>query len=448
MRVVAYCYLECGQSPPSPASWGYPLQQVYLDTWLPAQPSYRPQLAQLIADNQRHPADLLLVLELEALGDNLADIEAHCQTLAAMGSRIVTLNSRPADLTLADNAPLAPGNLKRLTILPDRLRRRQLRRGHARNRLQALPPPGKAPYGYRRGQERYLVDRTTAPVVTAFVNEFLLYGSLRGAVRFVENRFGKHIAVSTGRRWLTHPVYRGDLQYQDGQVIRDTHTAIISREEAAQIDRLLRRNSQLPARTAGAPRSLAGLVYCQACGGCLTITKTTRRGYSQTYLYLRPAHCPRSPRCRTIPYDQALNAIIEQICQDLPQAVAQLQPTAQQVASISPTTKIQGQIQQKQQILQQLPSLVQEGILDGDTAALRRYTLQGEIAQLEQRRAQLPPVNLQELSQSVALPQFWLDLSEAERRFFFREFIRRIKINPHPPDRQERRWQIILEFVF
>ena len=128
----------------------------------------------------------------------------------------------------------------------NRQRSRQLKAGHARNRLKTLPPPGKAPYGYRRGQERYIIDRMAAPVVTAFVEEFLLYGSLRGAVRFVERRFGKRISVSTGRRWLTHPVYRGDLQYGDGQVMRDTHAAIISRDAAAQIDRLLRRNSQLP----------------------------------------------------------------------------------------------------------------------------------------------------------------------------------------------------------
>lgn len=160
-------------------------------------------------------------------------------------------------------------------------------------------------------------------MITAFVNEFVLYGSLRGAVRFVENRFGKRISVSTGRRWLTHPVYRGDLQYQDEQVIRNTHAAIISREEAAQIDRLLRRNRPLPPRTAGASRSLAGLVQCQTCGSAMAISSTTQRGKAQTYRYLRPACCPRSPRCRAINYDIALDAVIANICQVLPQAVAQ-----------------------------------------------------------------------------------------------------------------------------
>mgnify|MGYP003339245554 CR=1 FL=1 len=133
-----------------------------------------------------------------------------------------------------------------------------IREGHARNRLKGLPPPGRAPYGYRRGKDRYTIDRAAAAVVKDFFEHFLLYGSLRGAVRHLAQRYGKKISTSTAQRWLTHPVYRGDLCYQKGEVVRDTHTALISREEAAQIDRLLRRNHRLPPRTAGTCRSLAG----------------------------------------------------------------------------------------------------------------------------------------------------------------------------------------------
>jgi DNA invertase Pin-like site-specific DNA recombinase len=469
MRVLAYRYGEAGGGTSPHPSWGeaahhYDIAKYYEDLGLPL----RPQLTQLLADNHHHPADLILVQGLESLGDSLAEVVTQLQALAAMGSRVMIWPSGVPveDLTL----------LPQLAEVQDQLRRRQLRRGHARNRLRSLPPPGKAPYGYRRGQDRYLIDRATAPVVTAFVNEFLLYGSLRGAVRFIEGRFGKRIAVSTGRRWLTHPVYRGDLQYQDGHIQRGTHAAIIGRPEAAQIDRLLRRNSQLPPRTAGAPRSLAGLVSCQTCGSPFIISQTSRRGQAKTYLYLRPRHCGGSPRCGSLSYDTALKKIIDQICQDLPQAVTRLQsPGASHAvpgvamavapgmgpesghnpspapAGIDPrgpqrahqSSTLASQIAEKEGILGQLPGLVEAGILDPETADLRRYTLEGEIAQLEQQRSQLPPVNLQELSRSVAIPQFWLDLSEAERRFFFREFIRRIQIQRRAED-----WQVHLELVF
>lgn len=468
MRVIVYRYWEAAQpratSPgaavPDETNLAMDIDQVYEDRALLAQPGYRPALAQLLADNQSQPADALLVSGLEALGDSLSEIRDCLESLALAGTQVWLVDDIPQDMTdyseerlgfaqgqaLLGHSPADQtqrlADLQQGGRLRDRLRQRQLKAGHERNRLRTLPPPGKAPYGYRRGQDRYLVDRTAAPVITAFVNEFVLYGSLRGAVRFVENRFGKRISVSTGRRWLTHPVYRGDLQYQDEQVIRNTHAAIISREEAAQIDRLLRRNRPLPPRTAGASRSLAGLVQCQTCGSAMAISSTTQRGKAQTYRYLRPACCPRSPRCRAINYDIALDAVIANICQVLPQAVAQ-RLALPNGDTFSPGTALQQKIDQKEAAIAQLPALLTSGILDPATADLRRYTLQGEIAQLEAQRAALPPVNLQELAQSVSIPQFWRDLSEAERRFFFREFLRRIDLV-----REGETWHLDLILVF
>ncbi len=442
MRIVAYRYLETAalaeaadESELGPVEQG-PVEQVYTDIALPTEPGDRPERDRLLADLQARPAELILVSDLAALGGDPQEVSTWIETLESTGAEVLSLNSGLAGGSVDLNSLLHGADLAA------QQRQRRLREGHARNRLQALPPPGKAPYGYRRGQGRYLIDRTTAPVVTALVNEFLLYGSLRGAVRFIENKLGKRISVSTGRRWLTHPAYRGDLQYADGTVLRDTHAAIISRDEAAQIDRLLRRNRPLPPRTAGAPRSLAGLVTCQECRQPLTISKTAPRGQAKSYLYLRPKGCSRSPRCKAIAYEEALNQIVAEICRVLPQAVAQL--TARMPPGMpAPGSRLQGEIDAKAAVLAQLPDLEAAGILDAETAALRRYKLRGEVAELHQQLAQLPPVNLQELSQSVSIPQFWLDLSEAERRFFFREFIREIQIV-----RQGGQWQIELGLVF
>jgi DNA invertase Pin-like site-specific DNA recombinase len=452
MRVIAYRYQDQESDAQTLLELSYcSVHQHYVDQAIPSSPDYRPQLRQLLIDNRTNPADILLVTRLDALGNTLEEVGQCITELEHQGTTVIVWNGDAPDQTLSaqtSGAALSKVSLLQLAgEVKDRQRSRQLKAGHARNRLKTLPPPGKAPYGYRRGQERYIVDRTAAPVVTAFVEEFLLYGSLRGAVRFVERRFGKRISVSTGRRWLTHPVYRGDLQYGDGQVIRDTHAGIITRDAAAQIDRLLRRNSQLPPRTAGALRSLAGLVSCGECGTRMAISKTTIHKKDKVYLYLRPVDCPQRPKCKAIPYDLALQHIITQICQHLPQAVSSLQqsistPGGNNAGPPAPGL-FQAQIAHKEAALAQLPSLIETGVLDQETADLRRYNLRGEIAALQQQISQLPPVNLQELSQAVAIPQFWLDLSESERRFFFREFIRDIKINRQGDD-----WEIELVFVF
>lgn len=316
----------------------------------------------------------------------------------------------------------------------------KLQQGHEQNRINALPPPGKAPYGYRRGKDRYIIDRSTAPVIKDFFEQFLLFGSLRGAVKYLDKRYGKKISVSTGHRWLNHPVYRGDLIYQNQDIIPDTHIAIISREEAAQIDRLLRRNQKLPPKTASAPRSLAGLVMCQKCQSSMSVSCTKIKNKRQQYLYLRPNNCPLNPTCKLLDYQEILQQIIEKICQDLPRTVASLNIPDPEIIR----NNIQEAINNKQEIINQLPDLIKTEILDSETAALRRYKLQTEIAQLRAKIEQLPPGNLNIIAQAVSLPQFWQDLSEAERRFYFREFIQQVQLIPISP----KTWEIKLVFVF
>ena len=97
----------------------------------------------------------------------------------------------------------------------------------------------------------------------------------------------------------------------------------------------------------------------------------------------------------------------------------------------------------QQEILQQLPALVKTGILDDETAKLRAYKLRTEISQLQAKLATLPPVNLRSVAQAVSIPQFWFDLSEAERRFYFREFIKQIEIL-----RQGKHWELRIIFIF
>ena len=433
MKIVAYLYSDPLLDSPSQPEWGVDVEQVYQDL------GDRHGWQQLVKDCQANPPNCLLVRRLEELGDTPQQVGDRLAQLEAFGIEIIATEQSYRSSSLDDANPTEARAylVQLLQEIEHSQRRSRLRQGHARNRLKALPPPGKAPYGYRRGKERYILDRSTAPVVKDFFERFLLFGSLRGAVRYLEKRYGKKISVSTGRGWLTSPVYRGDLAYHNQETISDTHAAIISREEAAQIDRLLRRNRRLPSRTASAPRSLAGLVFCRECQNPMKISRVTARGKKE-YLYLRPTNCPLSPKCSAIPYQDVLKKTIERICEDLPQAVAQINN-----ANIDTVKRsLSAQICQKQDVLTQLPSLIEQDILDEQTAALRRYRLRTEISRLQAQLAQLPPENLGAIAQTVSLPQFWLDLSEAERRFYFREFIRQINIVG------QQNWELQLVFIF
>ena len=431
----------------------------------------RVQLQQMLTDCQTTEAPIrLYIRRLEELGDSVSEVCDRLHDLETLQVELVILEDHTAkDPKEISEPPPRSEMLDEFQALHARQRQRKIQRGHARNRVNAKPPPGKAPYGYRRGKDRYIVDRSTAPVVKDFFDHFLLYGSLRRSVRYLMQKYNKKISVSTGKRWLSNPVYRGHLAYKTGEMITHTHTAILAEEEAAQVDRLLRRNRQLPRRSASAERSLAGLVRCAHCQSAMTITRVTQRGKKRDYVYLRPTTCLRKPSspqptpsntpsssnappsspeaiapvhqdaglpplppsvsdtskpCPAIPYDQVLDRTIDNICHTLPQVVAQ--STLPDIDALR--LQIQQQVDQKQTIIEQLADLEQNGILDAETAMLRSYKLRNEIATLQASSAQLPPVNLQATVQEVSLRQFWLDLSETERRFYFREFIHQIEI--------------------
>ena len=435
MPIFAYLYQDLTwETQLESTIWGWEVDRVYQDLdWR------RSQLDALLADCRTHPPDFLLLMRLEDLGESLTQVTQHLTQLEDLGICVLaieqTYQSPRFPQWQPPSSPESKAELDRsqsdssqLLVLLDAIqaeqRSRRIRHGHAQNRIKRRPPPGKAPYGYRRGKDRYVIDRTVSLVVKDFFEHFLLYGSLRGSVRYIAKKHGKKISVSTGRRWLTNPVYRGDLTYQNQQVVMDTHTPLLSREEAAQVDRLLRRNRSLTPRAASAPRSLSGIVFCATYQSPMTISRVMPRGKGKEYLYLRPTKCPDQPRCQAISYDKILQKTIQSICDELPQAVAGVnQPILSQFKQ-----GVDAEIAAKQKILSQLPELVETNVLDQSTADLRAYNLQTEIADLKSRLAQLPPVNLKEIAQTVSIDQFWMDLSESERRFYFREFIRQVDL--------------------
>ena len=432
MATFAYTYTDPLLDHPIDKNiWGVEVERVYEDV------GQRQALEQCISflsclGTERY----LLIRKLDELGDTCHEISDRVQQLERAG---VTIIATEQDYhSTQNNAPHLLVQLFR--EIGDRHTRRKIRQGHQKNRQAHRPPPGRAPYGYKRGKEQYQLDRSTAPIVGAFYEHFLLYGSLREAVRHLDTHFGKKIAVSTGRHWLTNPTYRGHLQYKDGSMVRNTHPAILAENEAAQIDRLLRRNRSLPSRSASAPRCLAGLVKCQQCQQSLVISRVTQRHKSKEYLYLRSPHCPETKKCSAIAYNKIFEATVNAICEDFPKLVSQKQ--------LPPLAIIQANLQQaiakKEALIEQLPELIEQEIFDQQTAALRKTQLETEIAQLHNKQNQLPPADLEAIAKTITLKQFWYDLSEAERRFYLREFVSQILITPNPKSP----WQLELKFIF
>ncbi len=281
---------------------------------------------------------------------------------------------------------------------------------------------GRIPFGYKRQKDQLVIDRAKFPIVRHFFDHFLLYGCIRSAVRAIKHKYGKTIAVSTGKQWLTNPVYRGDWP-QGNKIWRDHHPPILSREEGAQIDRLLRRNRSFSPRSASSPRSLSGLVRCSVCHHPFTIVSV------QNYVYLRCPNCPAEPKCRGLSYQASLESVLQQICQQLPPFLAAIPQT--HLSNLR--ANLESQINAKLELLNRIPDYLNQGIFDGESAQIRMMNLHTEIARLQQELSQLPPMDLNLVAPTLCRLEFWQDLSEVERRRYFREFIHSIDFTP--PDR-------------
>ena len=194
MKIIAYLYSDpLLEVSPNQEIWGLEIDQVYQDF------GDHQQLQQLLIDCQKDKPDFLLIRRLEELGENIGIICDRLAQLESLGIKIITTEQDYSSIKWeqASNFYFTQDNDHKLNL--SRLLQQiqatsqsiRLKQGHARNRLKILPPPGKAPYGYRRGQDKYIIDKSTAPVVKDFFERFLLFASLRGAVRYLEKRYGK-----------------------------------------------------------------------------------------------------------------------------------------------------------------------------------------------------------------------------------------------------------------
>ncbi|AFZ54913.1 recombinase family protein [Cyanobacterium aponinum] len=439
MRIVAYSYIEpLIDSIPDPQIWGWEIEEIYQDI------DTREKLNQLFIDSQDNAPDYLLINSLHELGNSLTEVENNIFKLESLNIEIISLQQDYHSKNFHNVTSIQQKKelLKIWQEIESLIKHRKLKKAHAKNRLNILPPPGKPPYGYLRGKDGYIVNRATAPIIRAFFDRFLLYGSLQDAVNYLAEKYNKKISVSTAKYWLNNPIYRGDLNYKNKQIIPDTHTAIITREESAQIERIFQSHRRVKSKSASSQHCLAGLIQCQWCKSNFRVNTVTKRNKSANYLYLTPVECQKEIPCKSINYDFVLQKVIENICNSFKEIKNQEQmPNIEQIKNYLLT-----EINQKKRVITQIEKLLEEKILDEETAKIRTYKIKQDIGVLKQQIAKLPPNSLNTIANTLSLPQFWYDLSSSEKRFYLREFVKIIEIIPQNNYPQKK--DIQLNFVF
>lgn len=439
LLIIAYIYTEpVIDKIPDSFFWGCEVDQVYQDI------GERKELKKLLKDCYKKPPNYFLIRSLSELGNSLKEVTEVMAKIEEFNIEIISIEE---NYNTSKFRVIKDKKTKNLFIyicqeIEQKIQKIKLKKAHGNNRLKILPPPGKAPFGYIRGKDNYVVNRSTIFIVREFFDRFLLYGSLADSVRYIEEKFNKKIALSTAHYWLKNPIYRGDLAYKNQEIIPDTHTAIITREESAQIDRILKSHRLVKPRSASANYALAGLVKCEQCSSSLRISHINKKKYQDKYLYLIPSQCPRKIICKALKYQEVFDKTINKICEQLPLLTQNFQAPNPQFIK----RQLEEQIEEKEKNLLTISQLIKNDILDEETGSIRNYKIHQEIGKIKQKIAQLPPDNLTKISTALSNPQFWNDLSSAECRFYLREFVKIIKIIPI--NENNKNWQITLDFIF
>ena len=145
MTTVAYFYYDprLGQRP-DVSVWDWTFDKVYEDI-----DSKRPQLLTLCQAAIESPPHTLVLRRLSELSDSLEGVADCLSTLESLG--ICVIAHEQGYRTEHTETPTAtPDLLVLLEAVQQDQRSHKIRQGHAQNRLKGMPPPGKAPYGYRR----------------------------------------------------------------------------------------------------------------------------------------------------------------------------------------------------------------------------------------------------------------------------------------------------------
>ena len=169
MKIIAYTYTNpLLDKIPDLSIWGWEIDRIYQDI------GSRKELNQLLADIHTETINYLIIFHLAELGDSLATVINIIRKIEELNIEIIALNQdyKSSYFQQIFNEE-SKYKLNQIWLEINEIHhRRQLKQAHAKNRLKILPPPGKAPYGYSRGKDSYILNRATAPIIRAFFDRF------------------------------------------------------------------------------------------------------------------------------------------------------------------------------------------------------------------------------------------------------------------------------------
>lgn len=300
------------------------------------------------------------------------------------------------------------------------------RDGWARRRR--LQKAGNPPFGMTVVDDSYTPDHSPYPkggtvygVAKEVIQTFINDGTQRGALQKLIATYGARVGSRKGddfprdrtklKKWLQSPILRGHTAYfgnrgRERLIIPNTHEALITPQEAEQIDRLLSAKARKLVPK-GELTAIGGLVFCECGSKCIK----RRKHYYCEDVYDSPIKlgCDRKGGARITDLEEAAILAITTQAATVAHFV--------EVPIVEETPEIQ-ELQRKLFILGDDPDFDDSrNALKKKIENLKHHLIQRSNS-LGHRRA--------ELVAAGADPGFWQSLSDPEKRFVFLQLVDKV----------------------
>lgn len=277
----------CMRAIQSHASDGWSLVGTYVDAAVSGTTVEREQLSRLREQVRAGNIDCVVVYKLDRLSRDLSDFTLLMREFNEYGVHFVS-----ATQSLENVTPEGKFTMNMMAAVADfeaAMIRARLRDKYNAAKAKGYWVAGKAPYGYDKPRKSHLVINETEADNVRRIFTLFAEGSGYKQIKNVLEKEGRFYRITRGNtiptpwnrtillRILTHPIYSGYIQTQEG-LVKGVHEPIVSPElfaKAAQHVNDLKRDTRKSSHDVQYP--LKGILYCGRCGSPYTGTYTKKR---------------------------------------------------------------------------------------------------------------------------------------------------------------------------
>lgn len=435
----------------------------------------RPGLSEVMALVKAGEAKQIIITRLDRLARSILTTKRTIDTLRECDCSLVALDDSIDMGTSAGRVHI--GIMGVLAEAESDMISERVRHGWAKLREKnvAIHPP----FGYKKARNdetgRYQLELDATPFLCVIdekeeysksdigrftVDAFLRAKSIRGAIREVNEHFGVKTfslpGVSRGkirgvfkwspsglRNWITSPVLRGHTCYlrrdkngkqkplSEAEIHHNTHPehTIMNEDEFRDIQGILASNKARKgygSETRSARHPLSGLVRCAQCRRTMHSFNSGGRNLKEKKYYYQCSRW-RSRECenkKAIRMDKCEDLLIKKLCEmaDIFASKIKQVDASKQIPELSP---------EQQELQSQLDQL---NLISGNNSAIEmaKINLQEQINNLGIKREQTTAkeqATRQELAEIGCDEEYWRSLTPAQKRSFYRIFIKHVWVD-------------------